>query len=61
MAIRHALDQDEMLARENLQVSTKIVLRGSVKSEEAKQKVEELAKRAANNAEIDNQIAVQPK
>jgi sporulation protein YlmC with PRC-barrel domain len=60
MAIRHALDKDETLARENIQVSTKVVLRGSVRSEEAKRRVEELARQAVNQAEIDNQITVQP-
>jgi hypothetical protein len=42
-------------------VTTKIVLHGSVKSEEAKSRIEELAKKAATNAEIDSQITVQNK
>jgi sporulation protein YlmC with PRC-barrel domain len=58
MAIREALDNDATLAREDVQVTTKIVLRGSVQNEEAKKRVEELAKQAAGSAEIDNQITV---
>lgn len=61
MAIRQALDGDESVAREDVQVTTKIVLRGTVKSEEAKQKVEELARSAAHSAEIENQITVEKK
>ena len=59
MAIRQALDKDATLAREDVQVTTKIVLRGTVKSEDAKNRIAELAKKAANEAEIDNQITVQ--
>jgi len=58
MAIRQALDNDPALAKEDVQVTTKILLRGSVESEEAKDRIEELAKKAAQNAEIDNQIKV---
>jgi osmotically-inducible protein OsmY len=61
MAIRQALDSDATLAHEDVQVTTKIVLHGSVKSEEAKSRIEELAKKAATNAEIDSQITVQNK
>jgi osmotically-inducible protein OsmY len=61
MAIRQAFDGDSKLAQENVQVTTKIVLRGTVQSEEAKKRAEELAKEAASNAEIDNQITVQQK
>jgi osmotically-inducible protein OsmY len=61
MAIRQALDNDSSLAKEDVQVTTKIVLRGSVETEEAKKRVEEIAKQAASTAEIDNQITVQPK
>jgi osmotically-inducible protein OsmY len=58
MAIRQALDNDATLAKEDVQVTTKIVLRGSVENEEAKDRIEKLAKQAAKNAEIDNQIKV---
>ena len=61
MAIRQALDGDATLARENVQVSTKIILQGTVQSEEAKQRAEELARQAAGSTEVDNQISVQPK
>ncbi len=61
MAIRQAFDGDSKLAQENVQVTTKIVLQGTVQSEEAKQRAEELAKQAASNAQIDNQITVQQK
>jgi osmotically-inducible protein OsmY len=59
MAIRQALDSDATLAQENVQVTTKIVLQGTVQSEEAKKRVEELAKQAAGSAQIENQITVQ--
>lgn len=61
MAIRQAFDSDSKLAQENLQVTTKIVLQGTVQSEETKKHAEELAKQAASNAQIDNQITVQQK
>jgi osmotically-inducible protein OsmY len=61
MAIRQALDSDETLAQENVQVTTKIVLQGTVESEEAKKRAEEVAKQAASNAQIDNQITVEKK
>jgi osmotically-inducible protein OsmY len=59
--IRRALDGDASLARENVQVTTKIVLQGTVESEDAKRRVEELARQAAGSAEIDNQVTVQKK
>lgn len=61
MAIRQAIDSDSTLAQEDVQVTTKVVLRGSVESEEAKKRVEEMAKKAAGSAEIDNQITVKQK
>jgi sporulation protein YlmC with PRC-barrel domain len=61
MAVRQALDGDPKFARENVQVTTKIVLQGTVESEEAKKRVEELAREAAGSAQVDNQITVQPK
>ena len=61
MAIRQALDSESSLAKQDVQVTTKIVLRGSVDSEDAKKRVEEIAKQAASTAEIDNQIKVQSK
>jgi sporulation protein YlmC with PRC-barrel domain/osmotically-inducible protein OsmY len=60
-AIRQALDGEPSVARENVQVTTKVVLRGTVQSEEAKRKVEELAREAAGQSEIDNQITVETK
>jgi len=59
MAIRQALDSDATLAQENVQVTTKIVLQGTVQSEDAKKRVEELAKQTAGSAQIENQITVQ--
>jgi len=59
MAIRQALDNDPTLAREDVRVKTKIVLEGTVQSEEAKQRVEDLARQNAKGAELDNQITVQ--
>jgi hypothetical protein len=61
MAIRHALDNDPTLAREDVRVKTKIVLEGTVQSEEAKKRVEDLVKQNASSAEIDNQITVEKK
>ena len=61
MAIRQALDADPTLAREDVTVKTKIVLEGSVETEEAKKRVEEIVKQNAASAEIDNQITVQKK
>ena len=61
MAIRQALDNDPTLARENVTVKTKVVLEGTVQSEEAKKRVEDLVKQNASSAEIDNQITVQKK
>ena len=61
MAIRHALDTDPELAREDVQVTSKIVLEGSVQSEDAKRRVEELAREAAGSTKIENQITVEKK
>lgn len=60
-SIRSALHQDTTLAQENVQVEAKIILRGTVSSEAMKTRAEELARRAAHNAEIDNQITVSNK
>ena len=61
MAIRQALDNDPTLAREEVRVKTKILLEGTVQSEEAKKRVEDLVKQNASGTEIDNQITVQQK
>ena len=58
MAIRQALDGDDKVAREDVQVSTKIVLQGTVSSDEAKARIEELARTAAGSAEIENKVTV---
>lgn len=57
-SIRDALKNDTTLAQENVQVETKIILRGTVSSEAMKSRAEDLARQAAGNAEIDNQITV---
>lgn len=57
-SIRSALQQDTTLAQENVQVEAKIILRGTVSSEAMKTRAEDVARRAASNAEIDNQITV---
>ncbi len=59
-SIRTALQDDTSLA--NVRVSTadgKITLQGTVRSEEMKERAEEVARRASQNAEIENQIRVQ--
>lgn len=59
--IRQALDQNEQLSGQNVQVKPegeKIVLRGSVSSDALKDQVEDLAKGSANDVEVDNQIEV---
>lgn len=61
-SIRSALQSDTSLAKENVQVSTsegKITLRGTVQSEEIKKRAEEVARRASQSAEIDNQLRVE--
>ena len=60
LAIRQALDGDPEMAKQKVEVRTKILLRGTVASEEAKKRVEELARQAAKNAEVENHITVEP-
>ncbi len=59
--IRQALDRNEELSGENVQVKPegeKIVLRGSVTSDSLKEQVENLAKDSASQVEVDNQLEV---
>ena len=61
-SIRSALQDDTSLAQENVRVSSaqgKITLEGTVRSEAMKERAEEVAKRAGERVEIDNQIRVQ--
>lgn len=63
-AVRKALDDDATLARLNVQVTPengKLVLRGTVGSEELKSTIQEKAKRTVHATEIDNQLTVENK
>jgi sporulation protein YlmC with PRC-barrel domain len=61
-AVRQALDNNAALARENIQVlaeNGRIVLQGSVHSEQVKEEIEAAARRAAPNGDVDSRITVQ--
>ncbi len=63
-AIRTALDGDDMLRSAGVRVipgNGKVVLRGTVSSDETKQKIEAAAKKAASDAQIENEIKVEQK
>ncbi len=62
-AIRKALMKDSSLSMtaKNVKIITaggQVTLRGSVKSAEEKSKIDQLAKGAAGNAKIDNQLEI---
>lgn len=60
-SVREALD-NSTLARENVQVAEengKIVLRGSVRSQQIKSDVEAAARRAARSGEVENRITIE--
>jgi sporulation protein YlmC with PRC-barrel domain len=61
LAIRQALDSDPELAKQKVEVGTKIILRGTVESDEARKRVEEVVKQAAKDADVENQITVEAK
>jgi sporulation protein YlmC with PRC-barrel domain len=59
--IRTELDRDATLSREDVRVTPKddkIVLEGTVSSDDAKKQIEELAKRNAGETKIENKIKV---
>ena len=59
--IRRAITNDPVLVGEHVQVTTengRIVLRGAVRDAAAKRNLENAARRAVPNANIENQVAV---
>ena len=61
IAVRQALDQDQVLAKANVQVipESRIALRGTVESEQVRSNIERTAKEAAPGLQVDNHITVQ--
>jgi sporulation protein YlmC with PRC-barrel domain len=61
VAVRQALDQDQSLAKANVQVipENRIALRGTVESEQLRSNIERTAKEAAPGVQVDNHITVQ--
>lgn len=60
-AVRNALDNAEQLSRENVQVTPgddEIVLRGSVSSDDAKDRIESLAKDTAGEVDVNSELEV---